>query len=214
MDLETLTPEYYILNEFEFTNGTILKDQKVEYTTFGTPLYDDEGHISNAIIYFHGTTGNYSSIKRIKEVVGEDLPFDINKFFFVSLSTLGTPGSSSPSTSGLKSNYPKYGILDMVNFNKNFLKESLNILHPRGLIGNSMGGFEAICWAAVYPNDMDFLISLVSSYKVGGQNYILSKLMNDIIESDPSFISGNFDGDFSRSLKISSKAMYSFGLSK
>lgn len=214
MDIESIEAKYYNLDEFEFLNGTVLKNQPVEYITLGTPLYDDEGHISNAVVYFHGTSGNYGSIKRISKVLGSNMAFDTDKFFFVSLSTLGTPGSSSPSTSGLNGDYPEYGILDMVNFNKKFLRDSLNIVHPKGLIGNSMGGFEALCWAAVYPDDMDFVISLVSSYKVGGQNYTLSKVMNDIIESDPDFNNSNPKGNLKRALMLSSKAMYSFGLSR
>ena len=75
-----------------------------------------------------------------------------------------------------------------------------------------MGGFEAVTWASVYPDTISFMISLVSSYKVGGQNYILGKVMNDIIESDPDF---NTDSaELKRSLQLSSKAMYSFGLSR
>ncbi|MBR0471876.1 MAG: alpha/beta fold hydrolase [Methanosphaera sp.] len=212
MEIESINPDYYTLNNFTFNNGTTLENLKVEYITFGTPKYDEEGHITNAVIYFHGTSGNYASIKRIKEAIGENLAFDTNKLFFVSLSTLGTPGSSSPSTSDMFNEYPEYTVLDMVNFNRMFLKEALNIINPLGLIGNSMGGFEALTWAAYYPNDIAFVISLVSSYKVGGQNYIIGKVMNDIIESDPDF--GSPDKQMKRSLQLSSKAMYSFGLSR
>jgi homoserine O-acetyltransferase len=214
MDIESIVAKHYTLDEFEFLSGKKLESQNVEYLTLGTPTYDEEGHITNAVIYFHGTSGNCHSIKRISSLIGKDMPFDTDKLFFVSLSTLGTSGSSSPSVSGLKGDYPEYGILDMVNFNRKFLEEALNIVHPRGLIGNSMGGFEAICWASVYPDTIDFLISLVSSYKVGGQNYILAKVMNDIIESDPDFNNRNVKSDMKRSLMLSSKAMYSFGLSR
>jgi homoserine O-acetyltransferase len=212
MDVESLNPEYYTLDNFTFENGETLENLTVEYLTLGTPFYDDEGNITNAIVYFHGTSGNYASIKRIQVAVGKDLPFDTDKYFFVSLSTLGTPGSSSPSTSGLYGDYPEYSVLDMVNFNKKFLMKALNIIKPFGLIGNSMGGFEALTWAAIYPDDISFVMSLVSSYKVGGQNYILGKVMNDIIESDPDF---NKEGkELKRSLQLSSKVMYSFGLSR
>ncbi|RAP52270.1 MAG: homoserine acetyltransferase [Methanosphaera sp. rholeuAM270] len=212
MQIEDIKAEHYTLKNFTFNNGVILENLDVEYITFGTPKYDEEGHINNAILYFHGTSGNFSSIKRISEAIGENLAFDIEKFFFISLSTLGTPGSSSPSTTKLFNNYPEYSILDMVNFNKRFLKEKFNIVKPLGLIGNSMGGFEALTWAAEYPDSITFIISLVSSYKVGGQNYVLGKLMNDIIESDPNF--NNPQEELKRSLKLSSKAMYSFGLSR
>lgn len=212
MQIESLNPEYYTLEKFTFTDGTTLENLNVEYLTYGTPRYDEEGHISNAVVYFHGTSGNYASIKRIKEAIGKNLAFDPEKLFFISLSTLGTPGSSSPSTSGLYYEYPEYTILDMVNFNREFLKEALNVLNPLGLIGNSMGGFEALTWATEYPEDITFVISLVSSYKVGGQNYVLGKVMNDIIDSDPDFKKS--DKELKRSLQLSSKAMYSFGLSR
>lgn len=211
MNLDT---KYYKLKHFKFENGETLDNMDVEYTTIGTPKYDDEGYVTNAVVYFHGTTGSYSSIKRIKKALGEDKPFDTNQFFFISLSTLGTPGSSSPSTSGLRNNYPDYTIADMVNFNRQFILECLNVRSVYGVIGNSMGGFEAISWACMYPDELNFAISLVSSYKVGGQNYILSKVMYDIITSDPDFNNGDVKGNLKRSLKISSKAMYSFGLSR
>lgn len=212
MQIESIDPKYYTLDKFTFENGKTLENLNVEYITFGTPRYDEEGHISNAVIYFHGTDGNFRSIKRIKEAIGKNLAFDTEKLFFVSLSTLGTPGSSSPSTSKLFNKYPEYTVLDMVNFNKEFIKKALNIINPLGVIGNSMGGFEALTWATAYPDNIGFVISLVSSYKVGGQNYILGKVMNDIIESDPNF--NNLDEELKRSLQLSSKAMYSFGLSR
>lgn len=214
MDLKELTPEYYTLDEFEFENGQILNDQVVEYTTFGTPQYDEENHITNAILYFHGTSGDYNSVKRIGKAVGKNLPLDPDKFFFISLSTLGTPGSCSPSTSKLENNFPEYTIVDMVNFNKTFIEKCFNIKHLKGVIGNSMGGFEAITWACYYPDTIDFLISLVSSYKVGGQNYVLSQLMCDIIESNPNFPDNPDDPSVKESLEIVSKSMYSFGLSR
>lgn len=210
-EIESIKPEHAVLDEFTFTDNTSLENQPVEYMTLGTPEYDEEGYIKNAVIYFHGTDGNYSSIKRIRLALGENLPFDTDRFFFVSLSTLGTPGSSSPSTTGLYDKYPEYTILDMVNFNREFLKKHLKIRKPLGLIGNSMGGFEAVTWAACYPDEMHFLVSLVSSYRVGGQNYVLAKVMNDIIECDPDYKGGR---TCERALGLSSKAMYSFGLSR
>ena len=84
MDVESLNPEYYTLDNFTFENGETLENLTVEYLTLGTPFYDDEGNITNAIVYFHGTSGNYASIKRIQVAVGKDLPFDTDKYFFVS----------------------------------------------------------------------------------------------------------------------------------
>ena len=69
-----------------------------------------------------------------------------------------------------------------------------------------------------YPDSVDFIISLVSSFKVGGHNYALSKIMNNILESDPDYNGGDYELPISdslkRSLKLSSDAMYCYGLSR
>ncbi len=217
-DVEAIEAEYFILDEFKFKNGETLKDAKVEYITFGTPIYDENGIISNAVVYFHGSSGSCHSARRISESMGNGEIFDTDKFFFISLSALGSPNSASPSTTGLKNAFPEYDVEDMVNFQKQFLKEKFNIDHIKGLIGNSMGGFEALTWGCIYPDSVDFIISLVSSFKVAGHNYILSKVMNNIIETDPDYNGGAYDIPLSdslkRSLKLSSDAMYSFGLSR
>lgn len=217
-DVESLEAEYFTLKEFKFKNGEILKDAKVEYISFGTPLYDDNGIIKNALVYFHGSSGSCYSIRRISESIGSGDIFDTDKFFFISLSALGCPNSSSPSTTGLKNKFPKYDVDDMVNFQKQFLEERFGIKHVKGLIGNSMGGFEVLTWGCLYPDSVDFIISLVSSFKVGGHNYALSKIMNNILESDPDYNGGDYELPISdslkRSLKLSSDAMYCYGLSR
>ena len=83
MNIEDIPPKYYVLDEFKFENGEVLENQKVEYITLGTPQYDDEGFITNAVIYFHGTSGNYGSIRRISEELGENRAFDTDKLFFI-----------------------------------------------------------------------------------------------------------------------------------
>ena len=72
--------------------------------------------IKNAIIYCHGSLGNYASMKKIAPLVGENDVFDENKYFFISLSALGSPGSCSPSTTDLKNKFPKLkGRLTLAN---------------------------------------------------------------------------------------------------
>ena len=217
-DVESIEAEYFTLNEFKFKNGEILRDAKVEYITFGTPNYDDNGIISNAVIYFHGSSGSCYSVKRICEDIGVGELFDTDRWFFISVSALGCPNSASPSVSGLMNKFPEYDVEDMVNFQKQFIEERFGITHVKGLIGNSMGGFEVLTWGCVYPDSVDFIISLVSSFKVGGHNYALSRIMNTILETDTDYNGGAYDLPLSeslkRSLKLSSDAMYCYGLSR
>lgn len=218
LDDDFVKPEYYTLDKFKFNNGKVLENVKVEYMTLGTPKYDEEGIVTNAVLYCHGSSGNFGSVKRIYEITGEEKPLDTNKFFIISLSALGSPNSASPSSTNLGNKFPEYDLVDMVNFQKKFLEDKFKINHLNGLIGNSMGGFEVLTWACIYPDTIDFIISLVSSYKVAGHNYALSIIMNNILMSDPDYGGGNYNKPISeslkRSLKLVSDAMYSYGLSR
>jgi homoserine O-acetyltransferase len=211
---DTIKKESYYLAEFKFEAGDFLRGLKVEYGTLGTPKYDERGHIINAIVYCHGWSGSYRSVRRIDEVTGPGEVIDTDKFFIISLSTLGSPGSACPSSTGLGRNFPKYSIKDMVNFQMQFLEEKFKIKHVLGVIGNSMGGFEAMTWATQYPDYMDFTISLVSSYKNAGHNYALYKCMNHLIMSDPDYNDGKYTKKLARTLSLAAELMYTFGQSK
>ncbi|MDO5851725.1 MAG: alpha/beta fold hydrolase [Methanobacteriaceae archaeon] len=213
IDINFQKTEQHILKEFKFENNKVLNDLPVEYITFGTPLYDDNNHIKNAIVYCHGSSGYSGSVKRIKEIIGENKPIDLSKFFIISLSTLGSPNSASPSTTKLQSDFPEYTIKDMVNFQREFLKEKYNITHLKGIIGNSMGGFEALTWAITYPDEMDFIISLVSGYRSAGQSYALTEISTHILKSDPDYNNGKYTKPLTRSLEIADEINYPFGVS-
>lgn len=205
---------YFTLSSFKFENGETLEDVKVEYTTFGTPKYNENGFIDNAILYCHGSLGKFSSMKKILPLSGNNDPFDENKYFFISITALGSPGSCSPSVTNLKNKFPKYSIRDIVNFEKQFLAEKFNINHLLGVIGVSMGGFVALTLAIEYPKFADFIMPGVSSYKVAGHDFILSKFVNEIIESDPDYNKGELTYSLIRTLRLANLAEFNFGLSK
>ena len=202
------------MDSFEFENGDTLNDLNVEYVTFGVPEYDENGSIKNAVIYAHGSLGNAASMKKILPLAGQGEAFDENRYFFICISALGSPGSAAPSTSGLKNRFPKYTILDVVRFQKQFLAEKFNISHVLGIIGNSMGGFVALTQAIEDENYADFIICGVSSFKVAGHDFILSKFVDEIITSDPDYNRGEMTYSLIRTLRLASLAEFNFGLSK
>ena len=202
------------MDSFRFENGEVLNDVKVEYMAYGTPKYDENGLITNAILYCSGSLGSFEGINKILPLTYPDCPFDTNKYYFISLTALGSAGSCSPSQTGLKNKFPKYTMLDVVNFQKQFLSEKFNIDHILGLIGNSMGGFVGLTQAIEYPDFQDFIICGVSSYKVAGHDFILSRFVDEIIESDPDYAKGDLTYSLIRTLRIACLAEFNFGLSK
>lgn len=206
--------EYFTMDSFEFENGTVLYDVLVEFMTFGTPKYDENKDIVNAIVYNGGSLSNFSSIKKIIPLACQNGPFDKGKYFFICLSPLGSSGSCSPYQTNLKSKFPKYTMRDVANFQRQFLAEKFNIGHILGIIGNSMGGFVALTQAIYNPDFLDFIICGVTSYKVAGHDFILSKFVDEIITSDPDYAKGKLTYSLLRTLRIANLAEFNFGLSK
>ena len=210
-----LKNEHYVLNEFEFKNGAVLKSVDVDYGVMGTPKYDEEGNITNAILFFHSFEGNYSSIHDFGQLIGQDAILSKDDYFFISITSLGYPDSCSPSTTGLKYEFPNYEIEDLINFKKQFLKEKFpDIKKVHGIIGHRFGGYEAFAWAVFYPDDVDFIINFASSYKTTGYKYSVAKITNQIIEDSSNYYSGHYDESISKLLINISQAHYLISLSK
>lgn len=208
-----LKAQYYTIKDFKFTSGAILPELNVEYATFGTEILDKEGNIVNGILYLHGSSGDYTSVKRIKDILGPGNLIDTDKYFIICPTALGSPGSSSPSTSNLGNKFPKYNIADMVNVQYRFLNEALNIKHLKGIIGTSMGGFLTLQWAVTYSDFMDFIIPITTSSNVKGQNYAINNLMNTYIKSDPEYKEGKYKINPKTGTQNASMFLYLFGFS-
>lgn len=204
----------YKLESFEFESGRVLEDVEVEYSAKGTPKYDEDGNIVNAIIYFHKFNGNYSSIDGLYSLTSPGKIFDFSQYYFISITSLGYPGTCSPSSTNLKHNFPKYTMKDRVNFKRQFLRERFNIEKSHGLIGKGVGGCEIYTWACEYPDEMDFIMIAGSSYKTNGYRYVISKCMESILESSDDFYSDLYSDSLSRMMVSINKLLYSNYFSK
>lgn len=198
------------LDSFEFEYGKILQNVAVEYSVRGNPKYDEDGNIINAIIFCHNFYGNYSAIDDFHELTCEGGPLDKNDYCFISITSLGFPNSCSPSSTELKHNFPKYTIKDRVNFKRQFLKEKFNIEKVLGIFGYEMGGYEAYTWACEYPDEMEFIIVIGSSFKTSGYKYIVAKGFDGLIESSDDFYKDLYSDSLSRIMVSINRFLYSY----
>ena len=202
------------MDSFEFESGSVLENVDVEYMAKGTPKFDDEGNMTNVILYCHRFNGSYSSLDDIFRLTAKGKPFDFEKYYFISITSLGFPNSCCPSTTDLKHNFPKYTIKDRVNFKRQFLKERFNIENVHGIISRGVGGYEAYTWACYYPDEMDFIICSSTAFKTNGYRYVVSKCMESIIESSDDFYSDIYSDSLSRMMVSINKLLYSNYFSK
>ncbi len=202
------------MDSFEFESGSVLENVDVEYMAKGTPKFDDEGNMTNVILYCHRFNGSYSSLDDIFRLTAKGKPFDFEKYYFISITSLGFPNSCCPSTTDLKHNFPKYTIKDRVNFKRQFLKERFNIEKVHGIISRGVGGYEAYTWACDYPDELDFIICSSTAFKTNGYRYVVSKCMESIIESSDDFYSDIYSDSLSRMMVSINKLLYSNYFSK
>lgn len=185
----------HIMESFEFESGRVLENVCVEYGTSGTPKYDEDGNIINAVVYCPTLKGANSILAQHHNVIYD---FNRDEYFFIKITSLGTPDSCSPSSTGLRHNFPPYTNKDRVNFKRQFLAEKFNIKKLLGIIGEGAGGFETYEWAADYPDEMEFIIVLNSTYKTWGYRYVMVKAAEAIIDSCDDFYSDGYSVSLSK----------------
>lgn len=183
-------PERYgtvLLDEFEFESGDVLKDVEVEYHTYGEPRYDSEGNIVNIVIYCPTIRGSQSLLN--EDTANRGFSLKKEEYFYIYISTLGAPNSCSPSTTGLKRDFPSYTVKDRINFKRQFLNKYFKFKKICGIVGEGLGGFEIFTWSCEYPDDMEFIIVLNSSPSTSGYRYVISKSIEYMIESSEEYYS-------------------------
>lgn len=205
-----LKPEYFLVKNFKLVSGEVLPEMKVEYALLGQPKKDASGSITNAVVFCHGYSGNYSQINLLKGAIGPGQAIDPDKFFYILPTALGSPGSSSPSTSGLGAKFPKYTVADMVKAQHLLVTDHLKIRRLVGVMGPSMGGFQTLQWISDYPDMMDWAIPIATGPKFAGRNIGVYGLMNEAITSDPAYNNGFYTAQPKAGLRRAFMGVYLF----
>jgi homoserine O-acetyltransferase len=203
-----LTPQYYHVKNFKLQSGAVLEDLKMEYATFGTPQKDSEGNITNAVVWCHGFSGNYTQIMASKAVIGPGKPLDTNKYFFIFPTAIGSPGSSCPSVSGLGPKFPKYTVEDMVSAQYLLVTKHMNIKHLAGVAGPSMGGYQTLQWITMYPDFMDWAIPIATAAKTQGLSVVWTIALIEIIKLDPAYKGGYYTEQPKKGMEVQFLAGY------
>jgi homoserine O-acetyltransferase len=185
----------YVARDFRFQNGAVLPELKLHYTTLGTPVRDKQGHVTNAVLLLHGTTGtgkNFLGPTYAKELFGAGQPLDTSRYFVILADGLGRGGSSKPSD-GLRAAFPTYGYNDIVTAQHLLVTRGLGVDHLRLVLGTSMGGMQAWMWGERFPAMMDGLMPIASQpVQISGRNLLWRRLISEAIRTDPDWKGGAY----------------------
>jgi homoserine O-acetyltransferase/O-succinyltransferase len=178
----------WIARDFKFHNGETMPELRLHYTTVGAPT-------GQPVLVLHGSGGSAASMLTptfAGELFGPGRPLDATKYFIIIPDGLGHGQSLKPSD-GMKTSFPKYDYIDMVDAQYRLVTEGLGVKHLRLVIGNSMGGMHTWIWGVRYPQMMDALVPMASQpTAMAARNWMLRRMMIETIRNDPDYNGGNY----------------------
>lgn len=188
-------------------SGRILSEFDLVYETYGKRSLNDD----NIIVICHALTGSHHAAGRYDEsdakpgwwdgLIGDGKCIDTREFFVICVNILGSPfGSTSPlsiepSTGReYRLRFPVLAISDVVNAQMRLFKR-LNIRRVKAVIGGSLGGMQALCFAIEHPDFAKNILSMASTYATQPWAIAFNKIAMHAIKNDPEFKDGYYDKD-------------------
>jgi homoserine O-acetyltransferase len=183
--------------------GKSLAPFTVAYMTYGTL----NAAKSNAVLVCHALTGDQFVASEHPvtgkpgwwvTAVGPGKAIDTDRFFVICANVIGGcmgstgPASIDPATAkpyGLS--FPLITIRDMVRAQA-MLVEHLGIEKLLAVVGGSMGGMQALQWAAAYPDRVRSVIPIACAARHSAQNIAFHEVGRQAIMADPDWHGGKY----------------------
>jgi homoserine O-acetyltransferase len=185
-------------------------DSGIEFGPF-TIAYQTYGALnrerSNAILLCHALSGDQfvSDVHPVtgkpgwwELTVGPGLPIDTNRYFVICANVLGgCMGTTGPKEVNPRTGKP-YGlgfpvitVGDMVRAQK-LLIDHLGIDQLFCVSGGSMGGMQALQWAASYPQHVFSCVPIAAAARHSAQNIAFHEVGRQAIMADPDWCGGDY----------------------
>ncbi|MEO8026836.1 MAG: homoserine O-acetyltransferase [Bryobacteraceae bacterium] len=185
--------------------GIRLQPVEVAYETYG----ELNAARDNAILVLHAFSGDAHAASLYEEngqkgwwdaMIGPGKAFDTDIYFVICSNVLGGcrgttgPGSIDPSTGtpfGMR--FPVITIGDMVRLQKQLI-DHLGIPKLLAVAGGSMGGMQALEWAAAYPDAVAAAIPIAATARHSAQQIAFNEVGRQAIMADPDWQNGDYYG--------------------
>ena len=183
--------------------GRTLSPFSIAYMTYGT-LNPAK---SNAILICHALTGDQFVASEHPVtgkpgwwtmMVGPGRPIDTDRFFVVCANVIGGcmgstgPAEIDPATGKpFALDFPLVTVRDMVR-SQAMLLDALGIETLLAVIGGSMGGMQALQWAASYPKRVRAVMPIACAARHSAQNIAFHEVGRQAIMADPDWKGGDY----------------------
>lgn len=182
--------------------GGVLPSVTVAYETYGTL----NAERSNAVLICHALSGD-SHVARHSDdddpgwwdvAVGPGKPIDTDRYFVICPNILGGcrgttgPSSINPATDRpYGRDFPTITIGDMVEVERRLI-DHLGIEKMLAVVGGSVGGHQAMTWAAKHPDTMRGVATLATSPRLTTQALAFDVVGRNAILRDPHYYNGQY----------------------
>jgi homoserine O-acetyltransferase len=201
----------YVSHDVHFKSGETLPELRMHYATFGSPVRDANGKVTNAVLLLHGTSGTGGQFlvpEFVGVLLGPGQLLDITRYYIILPDSIGHGKSSKPSD-GMHAHFPQYDYDDMVASQHELLEKGLGVNHLRLILGASMGCMHSWVWGESYPDFMDALMPLACQpVQIAGRNRIWRKMVIDAIRDDPDWKNGEYTAQPWNALKIAADMFF------
>jgi homoserine O-acetyltransferase len=184
--------------------GRSISDYELVYETYGTL----DAERSNAILICHALNASHhvagmaaqdpESIGWWDNMVGPGKPVDTTKFFVIGVNNLGScfgstgPMSIDPATGKpYGASFPLVTVEDWVDAQAR-LADALGIARFAAVMGGSLGGMQALCWAIRHPHRVRNALVIAAAPNLSAQNIAFNEVARAAILTDPDFHDGDF----------------------
>lgn len=194
----------YFNEPLHLESGRILNNFKLIYETYGKL----NASKNNVIVVCHALTGSHHAAGRYQNetksgwwdsMIGSSKTIDTDKYFVICVNILGSPfGSTCPLDidesvgKEYRMNFPVLTISDVVKAQMRLFAR-LDIKKAHAIIGGSLGGMQALCFAIEYPDFSDRVIILASTYQTRAWAIAFNRIAIHGILNDILFDNGNYD---------------------
>jgi homoserine O-acetyltransferase len=184
------------LGPFKTRTGFAFENLTIAFETWGTLNADR----SNAILICHALSGDAHAIGWWDRMVGAGKAIDTDHFYVIGQNVLGgCQGSTGPSTiasdgAPYGSRFPIITVEDMVSAQVRLL-DYLGISRLHAVAGGSMGGMQALAWAAHHSDRVHKVFCTASAAKHNAMQIGFNEVGRQAIMRDPKWLGGDYPLD-------------------
>lgn len=165
------------LGKCELESGKVIEDCRIGYRTWGTLNADK----SNAVLVLLPVwqENENSSIAGGYEALWPDTA----KHFVIVIDPVANKVSIGPNNSKAQpgAKFPKFTVRDMVEIDRRVLKEALKLDRVNAILGENIGGMQALEWMVAYPDEMDKVIAIAATPKATAWDMMAWQAQADIM---------------------------------